>query len=89
MGLKIDTEGFEDRVIKGAAQFLAETQFVIVEVNVEKRFDDTYFLEFISLMDSSGFVLCDILDGSKPDPTGSVVFLDLLFWRRHRDGSDG
>jgi FkbM family methyltransferase len=83
LGLKIDTEGFEDRVIKGATRFLTETQFVIVEINVEKRFEDSYsFADFIALMDSHGFALCDILDGSKPSPTGTVSYVDGLFCRK-------
>jgi FkbM family methyltransferase len=83
LGLKIDTEGFEDRVIRGATRFLGDTQFVIAEVNVEKRFEDSYvFADFIGLMDSRDFALCDILDGSKPSPTGTVTYVDALFCRK-------
>jgi FkbM family methyltransferase len=87
LGLKIDTEGFEDRVIRGATKFLSKTQFVIVEVNVEKRFEDSYsFADFIGLMDSHDFALCDILDGSKPSPTGTVAYVDALFCRKPAPG---
>jgi FkbM family methyltransferase len=62
-GLKIDTEGFEYQVIEGASNFLRETQFVIAEVSVAKRFIGSYsFAEFIEIMDRNGFYLCDILD---------------------------
>ena len=44
-GLKIDTEGFELEVIKGGSNFLKETQFVIVEVSILKRFYDSYSFE--------------------------------------------
>jgi FkbM family methyltransferase len=83
-GLKIDTEGFEQRVIEGSARLLEETQFVIAEVSVSKRFEDSYaFADFIALMNLRGFVASDILDGLKSSPNGEVVFIDVLF---RRDG---
>jgi len=81
-GLKIDTEGFEHKVILGAKELLKETQFVIAEVSVAQRHKGGYsFAEFISLMDSLGFAVCDILDGMKPWQAGQVVFVDALFER--------
>jgi FkbM family methyltransferase len=84
-GLKIDTEGFEDRVIKGATSLLRSTQFVLAEVSVTKRFEGSYtFAEFITLMDSHDFELCDILNVVKyVDQEAS--FMDALF-RRRTDG---
>ena len=56
-GLKIDTEGFDYQVIQGARNFLRETQFVIAEVNVAKRYEGGYsFAEFIAIRDENGFV---------------------------------
>ena len=81
--LKIDTEGFEDRVIGGATRLLDQTQFVIAEVSVTRRFEGSYsFADFIALMDSRGFQLIDVLDGAKSCRKGSVAFLDLLFCQR-------
>jgi FkbM family methyltransferase len=78
-GLKIDTEGFEDRVIRGAREVLAHTQFVIAEVSVWKRFEDSYtFADFIALMAAVGFVPCDVLDGLKTE-NGFTVFMDMVF----------
>jgi FkbM family methyltransferase len=80
-GLKIDTEGYEHRVIEGATGLLAETQFVIAEVCVARRFQDGYsFAEFIALMDSLGFGLYDVVDGLKAF-RGKVFFIDALFRR--------
>lgn len=80
-GLKIDVEGWEDRVIKGAENVLRDTEFVIAEVSVADRFVDGYsFAEFIALMDERGFSACDFLDiGRAVDST--VTFVDLLFKR--------
>jgi FkbM family methyltransferase len=79
-GLKIDTEGFEHKVIEGAADLLEQTQFVIAEVSVTKRFEGSYsFAEFIALMDECNFTPCDVLDGLKQSREGDVVFIDMLF----------
>jgi FkbM family methyltransferase len=49
-GLKIDVEGLEYQVIQGAPAFLRETQFVVAEVSVVKRFKESYsFSEFTEL----------------------------------------
>lgn len=61
-GLKIDAEGSEHEVIQGASKLLTKTEFVIAEVSVAERYEDSYsFASFISLMDEHGFRLCEIL----------------------------
>jgi FkbM family methyltransferase len=61
-GLKIDTEGFELEVIKGAPKFLRKTQFVIAEVSITKRFVEGYsFSEFTEAMNRNGFFLWDLM----------------------------
>jgi FkbM family methyltransferase len=79
-GLKIDAEGAELEVIRGASATLRDTQFVIAEVGVAPRFEGGYrFAEFIAAMDEAGFSVCDILDLGR---AGSVVtFFDLVFRR--------
>ena len=62
-GLKIDTEGFELEVIKGATDFLRKTQFVVAEVSVTERFVGSYsFPEFTETMTRNGFFLWTILN---------------------------
>ncbi len=39
VGLKIDTEGYELEVLRGAAETLRRAEFVIVELSVTKRFE--------------------------------------------------
>jgi FkbM family methyltransferase len=82
-GLKLDTEGYEARVIAGAETMLSMTQFVIAEVWVGKQFrqGSATFAEFVSLMDSRGFALMDILDGTKIAMNQGVVVIDALFAR--------
>jgi FkbM family methyltransferase len=81
-GLKIDTEGYEARVIAGAERLLSMTQFVIAELWLSEMYRQSHtFAEFISLMDSRGFILFDILDAGKPAMNKGVTFIDALFAR--------
>lgn len=41
-GIKIDTEGYELEVLKGASATLADTVFVIAEISLVKRFEGSY-----------------------------------------------
>jgi FkbM family methyltransferase len=78
-GLKIDTEGFEDQVIRGATNFLRRTEFVIAEVSLAERFVDSYTLaELTELMDENDFFLWDVLGVS------GLRFLDVAFVRRSK-----
>jgi FkbM family methyltransferase len=80
-GLKIDAEGYEHRVVEGAAALLRDTQFVIAEVSVTRPFTGgVSFAEFIALMDRHGFAVHDLLDGLKRG-TGGVEFVDVMFRR--------
>ncbi len=81
-GLKIDAEGAELDILRGAASTLADTQFIISEVSVLNRFDGSYrFASFIAELDSLGFEVCDILGIGRAD-SSHVTFFDLVFERK-------
>jgi FkbM family methyltransferase len=83
-GLKIDTEGAELEVIRGATATLERTLFVIAEVNVlHDRFEGSYsFAQFIAAMDRAGFEVCDLLGIGRCHSSTRLNFLDLVFqWR--------
>jgi FkbM family methyltransferase len=74
-GLKLDVEGYEPFVIEGASEMLKNTQFVIAELGVRKRFDgDLACWEFIELMRSHGFEVADVIDSTR-------VYVDVRFQR--------
>lgn len=75
IGLKIDTEGFDLEVIRGAAETLKRTEFVFSEVSLRHRFNESYkFSEFIAEMASHGFEVAEII----PHP-GHNRYADVLF----------
>lgn len=73
-GLKIDTEGFEVEVIRGATKTLEQCQFVIVETSTAPdRFEKGYRSGgLIRMMRKHGFIVYDVLRTSRR-------FADLLF----------
>jgi FkbM family methyltransferase len=74
-GLKLDVEGYEPFVVKGASQMLKDTQFVIAELGVRKRFEgDLACWEFIELMRTHGFEVADVIDSTR-------VYVDVRFQR--------
>ncbi|GMU55139.1 MAG: hypothetical protein AMXMBFR33_42850 [Candidatus Xenobia bacterium] len=80
-GLKIDTEGFELEVIRGATNLLRETQFVLAEVSVIERFEGSYsFSDFIAAMSEREFELSDVLSVGRS--RGKAIHIDALFTPR-------
>ena len=74
LGIKIDTEGFELSVIKGARQTLRNAEFVLAEVrhNHESLVGVYKLHEFVLEMHKNGFVLSMIL-------TAKPFIADLCF----------
>jgi hypothetical protein len=74
VGIKIDTEGFELNVIRGAKEILKTTKFVLAEVrHNHESFKGVYKLhEFVKEMHDNGFVLTMII-------TAKPFIADLCF----------
>ncbi len=78
-GLKVDAEGYELKVLMGAEGIFANLDFIIVEVNIAKRFEECYsFEEMVTYMNKKGFRVTDMLNFARLDPIGTR-FLDLVF----------
>ena len=81
-GLKLDTEGYEYNALLGAENFLKNTEFVIAEVSVIERFQDSYtFLDFANLMRDRGFSLFDIMHCAYNQKISATPFVDAFFVR--------
>lgn len=82
IGLKIDAEGAELDILKGATEVLNQTQFVIAELPLISRFVGGYALaEAVALLDAAGFILCDVLDLGRAE-SGETTFMDAVFRRK-------
>jgi FkbM family methyltransferase len=74
VGVKIDTEGYELNVIRGASKILEQSKFVIAEVrHNHESFKEVYKLnDFVLEMQVNGFILTMIL-------TAKPFIADLCF----------
>jgi len=62
--IKIDCQGAEIPILKGATSILEKTDFIILEIPLFGQYNEGVpnFLEHITFMDSIGFVTYDIID---------------------------
>ncbi|NCO18655.1 MAG: FkbM family methyltransferase [Gammaproteobacteria bacterium] len=83
--LKLDVQGFEDRVLRGAGRMLALCKAVVLEVGVDPLYEgqaDFHGLEH--LLHEAGFRYAGNLDQTYGED-GRVVFLDAVFVRHDRE----
>ena len=78
-GLKLDAEGFELEILRGGTKALEQTEFVIAEVSIKKRFVGGYrFSDIVGFLGERGFELIDILNFGP----ATQRFYDCLFLGR-------
>jgi FkbM family methyltransferase len=77
--IKIDCQGAEIPILKGATSILEKTDFIILEIPLFGQYNEGVpnFLEHISFMDSIGFVTYDIIDTHYIN--GFNMQVDVLF----------
>ena len=77
--IKIDCQGAEIPILKGATSILEKTDFIILEIPLFGQYNEGVpnFLEHISFMNSIGFVTFDILDNHYIN--GFNMQVDVLF----------
>jgi FkbM family methyltransferase len=80
--LKIDVQGFEDRVLDGAGETLKRAALVECELSIAPLYDgQADFRAMIDRLDDAGFALVD-LDPFFYDPAdGRVLSVDAIFAR--------
>lgn len=77
--LKLDTQGYEDRVLLGGAKILAEASACLLEVCIEPLYDDQAdFLELTRLLHVGGFHYAGNFEQTYAHD-GRVIFLDSVF----------
>ncbi|MFW5760810.1 MAG: FkbM family methyltransferase [Cyclobacteriaceae bacterium] len=79
--VKIDTQGFEMEVLKGAAESLEKIKGIQIELSTMPLYkDQTLYFEIISFLNSNNFVLHSIEPGST-DFNGRLLQMDGLFFK--------
>ena len=80
--IKIDVQGFEPAVIRGARATLSRVEYVVVETSLRNLYDgEMLFPEFMTLMNSFGFDFARPV-GFLADPrTAEILQIDALFVR--------
>jgi FkbM family methyltransferase len=78
--LKIDVQGYEDRVLRGAKQVLKQVDYVLVEVSVAPLYEEqAQFDPIYSFLLQSGFSYVGNLEQMLSPLDGSILQLDALF----------
>jgi FkbM family methyltransferase len=82
--LKLDVEGSEMEVLKGARATLERTDFLITEISVMRRqIGEPVFAEMIEFLDRAGLELFDIPYLAQTNGNGQLIYLDAAFVQRN------
>jgi FkbM family methyltransferase len=77
--LKIDVQGSEDRVLRGAGKTLKRTKFIWIEVSFKVLYEDScLFSDIHSFLSNSDFVLLEIADGHR-SPENELLQANCLY----------
>jgi FkbM family methyltransferase len=81
--LKIDSQGYEKKIIEGANLSLNKLKGIQMEVSLVLLYDgETLLTEMIGLMSDKGYVLMDIEPGFYNPHTGQLLQVDCIFFRK-------
>lgn len=82
--LKIDVQGYEDKVLMGAEEFLKKVTIVQLETSFVEMYKDqklfTYFYDFLI---ERGFILIGTIDNFYNKSDGKPIYCDLLFQNKN------
>lgn len=81
--IKIDAEGLDIEVLKGASDFFGKTEIFMVEAGVVNKLFDNSFLKIINFMDENGYRLFEITDMNRPFAPGVLWLVELVFVRKN------
>jgi FkbM family methyltransferase len=82
--LKLDVQGFEDRVLKGGQQALDAVDYVVMETAIAPLYDGEIDIGgAMSMMYNLGYTLRQPLHWHFSPIDGSIIEMDLLFERRN------
>jgi FkbM family methyltransferase len=78
--IKIDVQGFEDRVINGAKMLLERTKWVLMEVSFSSLYEgESDFTTILNIMHAHGFRFLRPMNFHISPVTGEIIEMDALF----------
>lgn len=81
--VKIDVQGFEDRVLRGGKQVIEAADYVFVETSFAPLYEDQASFECVhDLMIDYGFRLAGFMDQLEDSKDGRILQGDAIFVRR-------
>jgi FkbM family methyltransferase len=83
MLIKLDVQGFEDRVIRGGARTFQRAHAVLMETSAIPQYADALsFRQMIDVMDDLGFDYAGVIERVVTSKSGRIVSEDMLFSNR-------
>lgn len=81
--IKIDAEGLDIDVLKGASSFFGKTEIFMVEAGVVNKIFDNSFLKLINFMNENGYRLFEITDLNRPFNPQVLWLVELVFVKKN------
>jgi len=81
--IKIDAEGLDIEVLKGASDYFGITEIFMVEVGIVNKEFDNSFLKMITYMDNNGYSLFEITDMIRPITPAVWWLAELVFIKKN------
>jgi FkbM family methyltransferase len=81
--IKIDAEGLDIEVLKGASNYFGKTEVFMVEAGVVNKLFNNSFLKLINFMDENGYRLFEITDLNRPFELQVLWLVELAFVKKN------
>lgn len=80
--IKLDVQGYELNVLKGAKNFLDNCEYIIIELSFKELYNgQPLFNDIYSFLINKNFALIDILDYSRNPNSFEMLQIDALFYK--------
>ena len=81
--LKIDTQGYEEKILNGASDFLKNVKGLLVETSLVPLYEgQALFKEILNKVESAGFELTGVQPAFINKETGRTLQVDAIFFRQ-------
>ena len=81
--IKIDAEGLDIEVLRGASNFFGKTEIFMVEAGIVNKAFNNSFLKLINFMDEKGYRLFEITDLNRPFELKVLWLAELVFVKKN------